>query len=306
VVPLLIVVGAGIIGSYELIASHADTLSSPKASSPATNLKAYPKLPVQPLSSQVVTSSNTPDQTVTSYVQTSSTGGTYTSYDVAPGKSVEQLYKSLLAKGVKGLQDPLAPASQQPTTNATSQEVSSAAISGHPCAYGNARALCRYGTPYGQIHWQNNGYAHPQIYFVDHTSSAWPVDQATWTWNQAQGIDSSYQWATCPNYSGIHCVSVSDKNYGANGLGDGGEGQTTVVTYGDNIVGASSVLNDYYPVNAYGHRQAVCHEEGHVLGLDHNTSTSSCIYATITESAASQYPNSYDFALVANIYNTAH
>lgn len=46
-------------------------------------------------------------------------------------------------------------------------------------------------------------------------------------------------------------------------------------------------FNDYYGAHcsAAGHRQDVCHEEGHVLGLAHNDSTNSCIFYAIIGSA---------------------
>jgi predicted Zn-dependent protease len=66
-------------------------------------------------------------------------------------------------------------------------------------------------------------------------------------------------------------------------------------------------LNDYpYVVNAAGHRQAACHEQGHALGMGHNTSTSSCLYFQITNATGSQGPNNDDFSLIAGVYSVAH
>lgn len=310
IVPLLAVITIAIAGSYMLVKGHADTRTpqNPKALAASSDMVHYPKLAVQPLTAA---SNDSPGQSVVSYHQTSSTEATITYYDLAPGGSAQKLYKSLQTKGVKGLLDP---SKSNQSSAASPQNVKGAAIGGHPCASGTARVECSYGRPYGQIHWQNSGHSHPQIYFLDSTGSQWPTDKATYEWNKAQGIDSNYKYVSnvyasgvCPRIAGIHCVPIVDGNYGSNGLGDGGIAATTVVTNGDNIVRASIQLNTYnFNLNAYGYRQTICHEEGHALGLDHNTSATSCLIDHKTNSAASQNPNSDDFALVANMYNTVH
>jgi hypothetical protein len=173
-----------------------------------------------------------------------------------------------------------------------------------------ALAACTIGTAHTNgcpgIHWANNGYAHPQVYFVDHTGAAWPVDVATYTWNQAQGIDSIYVSGSCPGYSGTHCANMYDANYGATGWA--GLTYTPVDSHlniRDGVV--YSKFNDYYGVGytAAEHRQDTCHEQGHVLGLDHNDSTNSCIYYAIISSAP-QYPDADDYAVLKSVYSYTH
>lgn len=277
--PLALTVGM----SMPLAAAVAVGAAPPgKSSSPPTNLLAYPKLPVPATPPQATGSAASGVSTVT--VNADGTRSV-TQYDAAPGVSDAQLLQELQAAGAVGT-----------TGSSVSPLVSSTA-----CSWGTARTIqCP------PAHWANNGHAHPQVYFVDHTGSAWPVDQATYTWNQAQGIDSLYTWGSCPGYGGTHCVNVNDANYGATGW----VGLTTYQLGSNNNFVDGKVfvrLNDYpYGVNAAGHRQAACHEQGHALGMGHNTSTSSCLYFQITNATGSQRPNNDDFSLIAGVYSVAH
>lgn len=156
-----------------------------------------------------------------------------------------------------------------------------------------------------------------EVYFVDHTGANWPVDTSTYTWNQAQGIDSSYRWANCPGTAGIYCVNVVDQNYGNTCW----QGLTSVSwdPNSRNITSASIKLNDYngtgicngnsvnYAKNSNGYREDACHEMGHALGMGHNFSSSgSCLYGTILNGSSMLSPSSDDFTLIARLYSTAH
>jgi len=210
------------------------------------------------------------------------------SYTPAAGVTSDQLLANLAKAGKKGLSK---------SGGGTAQGSSAA------CTYytwNTAKTTCP------SVHWANNGYTRPQVYFVDHTGPQWPVPSATYTWNTAARIDSLYRWATCPGISGTHCVNLYDANYGATGWA----GLTTWSYYTGNLnfVDGSVVIkfNDYYSYNSYGYLQDSCHEQGHALGLDHNSSTGSCLYYAIRNSSATTVPNSDDFNLLNWVYSTVH
>ena len=61
--------------------------------------------------------------------------------------------------------------------------------------------------------------------------------------------------------------------------------------------------NDRYALSASEHRQVACQEQGHAMGMGHNSSLSSCMYA-YSGSGASTTPNGDDFGeLQYSIYN---
>ncbi|QFZ19726.1 matrixin family metalloprotease [Saccharothrix syringae] len=202
-----------------------------------------------------------------------------TLYAPAPGITDQQLFDRLKEQGVTGLVDPRA------------EGVT--ALDDGACAWWTATTLT---CP--RVEWARNGHAHPQIYFVDHTSAAWPVDAAVSTWNQAQGVDSWYRWATCPNVGGAHCVNVTNGDFGATGWST----QTTWQDNGTFFIDGSvrSEFNDYYPRSANAHRKTACHELGHALGLSHNTNESSCLFHANNDIAP--LPDGNDFALLADLY----
>ena len=204
-----------------------------------------------------------------------------TRYSPAPGVSEGELFERLKARGVRGLQEPTA---------------MTAAQDDGPCAWWTATTLT---CP--RAEWARNGHGHPQIYFADHTGAGWPVDASVAKWNEAQGVDSWYRWATCPAVAGSHCVHVFSSNYGATGW-------TGQVTYQWNsstthfIDGTVEVrLNDHYAGNAQENRSNSCHELGHALGLGHNGSTTSCMYTAAIPNPP-QFPDGNDFALLADLY----
>ncbi|MCW3816437.1 matrixin family metalloprotease [Micromonospora sp. DR5-3] len=63
--------------------------------------------------------------------------------------------------------------------------------------------------------------------------------------------------------------------------------------------GATVQLNTYCSGTEYERWNTACHELGHVLGLGHNTSTSSCVYAY---RSSQRYPNTDDFNLLERYY----
>jgi hypothetical protein len=219
--------------------------------------------------------------TVDAEVTSVTTVGEITSvkvYQAAPGVTAKQLHSRLQKAGVAGLRDPAAPQVKSINT----------------CTWGNATtAECP------QIHWARNGFGHPQIYFTDHTSSAWPVTAAVPVWNEAQGVDSWYRWATCPSTSGILCVHVYNDSFGANGWV--GETDYSYNTSSRNFVDGSVWVwfNDSYSTSAARKRKTACHELGHALGMGHNSSTGSCL---VSGDYTPSRPNANDFSLIRDIY----
>jgi hypothetical protein len=144
------------------------------------------------------------------------------------------------------------------------------------------------------LHWSRSGTALAQVYFVDHTGARWPVGRSVWKWNTSSRVKSYYE-SRCPS-SSLHCVNVNeynraDRNYGFAELRWDGSAHFTY---------AAVYLNDRYRPGAADDRQTVCQETGHVLGLDHQHSSTSCMNDT-THNV--QYPNSHDYGQLAAVYN---
>src|SRR5690606_12652686 len=122
------------------------------------------------------------------------------------------------------------------------------------------------------LHWSRGGHAEPLVYYIDHTSAAWPVRQVTAAWNAARNIQLRYIRSGCP--AGAHCVNIWNANYGNSCW----QGMTTwsYDRYENFIDGSVDIrLNDYngtgvcqgryvtYYKTAAGYRQNICHELGH-------------------------------------------
>lgn len=295
--------------------AHSPSVSD-KAAAPATDLTHYPKRAVAPADPARWGAPRTGNEVVASSVRTDGSHST-TYYTPVRGESAATLYKLLKNKGITGLQDPgtAAPAAAPAPAGASSTMLAAGITS---CRYGTAQLFnCATDSNVAhQNHWTNGCCTDPQIWFVDHTGASWPVNASTSVWNQTPGIDSHYVYGSCPNYSGQHCVNVTDRDAGCTGW----EGQTTVgrdVNY--NIVSASIEMNDYngkctvngvtydYNKDSNGYRKAICHEQGHALGMGHNSSsTTSCMYATNINSSTLLQPNSDDTTLLSQLYSVTY
>jgi Matrixin len=205
---------------------------------------------------------------------------TETAYTPAPGVTAKDLAARLTARGVPNVKVADEPAM---TTLAAA------------CSSGTARTWPSSATCF--VRWAYNGYARPQVYFIDHSGSAWPVGRAVTKWNETSGIDSVYRIPSsgCPG-GGIHCVHVYSGNYGSGWTGLTSRTLNAAETY---YASATVKLNTYYSGTEAEHWNTACHELGHVLGLDHNTSTGSCVYAY---RSSQRYPNADDFNLLERYY----
>lgn len=133
----------------------------------------------------------------------------------------------------------------------------------------------------------------------------------SYTWNQAQGIDSIYSYGSCPGYGGTHCINLNDANYGNSGQW---ANVVALTFYSWNlsnynfIDGKAYIEYNDYPrgLNAAGYRQTTCQEQGHSLGMGHNGATNSCMYAYIINNNSALYPDSNDFSQIASVYSVAH
>lgn len=211
----------------------------------------------------------------------------------APGVTAESLASALSKKGIADVQVISASTAPSLSTGTVTPFTATA------CAYGTARSLT---CP--PVHWANNGYSHPQVYFNDYTGANWPVDQAVYSWNQANGIDSLYSH-TCAHASGTHCVNVYDSDYGDTKWT--GKSFAQFDGAGNFIDTAEyTELNDHYGRTPAGYRNTACHELGHDLGLAHNVQDYSCMWSASHDNGTNQLPDSDDLNMLASIYSVAH
>ncbi|WP_146231640.1 matrixin family metalloprotease [Lentzea atacamensis] len=211
---------------------------------------------------------------------------TQTTYTPAEGVRPADLARKLTANGVQGVA----------LVNGAGDVSAQVAA----CSYGTARTWPTGTTCFSR--WSYNGWARPQMYFRDRSNSLWPVGRAVTKWNETSGIDSHYRTfsAGCPS-STVHCVIVYNAAYGKTGEWDGVVGMTkrTLNAAQTYTTGAYIALNESYGGTEAQRWNTACHEIGHVLGLDHNTSTASCMYYART---SQRYPNANDFTLLETYY----
>jgi hypothetical protein len=198
-----------------------------------------------------------------------------TIYTLAPGWTAERLADKLRADGKQNVvvtDDPMA------AVQAADRAAGFAPlVDPHPntgCTFGIATTN---GCP--PLYWSNNGFTDPRVRFNDHTSAAWPVSAAVTNWNQAPGIDSFYHFNSCPAVAGERCVDVWSANYGATGWhGISNLSWFAGTTFRLQETGISAQLNDFYGTAGNAGRRVACHELGHTLGVNHATSSASCMW----------------------------
>jgi len=212
--------------------------------------------------------------------------------EVPAGSTANQLSAQLKLAGVTGL------------VEANAGQVSALAST---CQYGYALGLEDNPNLWPCVHWNNNGYNDPQVYFRDFTPAEWPVNASVYEWNKAVGVDSYYIWynsANCPSTStGKHCVNVYQGTCPIPGLS--GKVGCTEYSYDlahNFIDGTVRVwLNSALDGNGEDNRGTTCHELGHALGVGHNQrepeKSSSCMGMSIP-GPDHGYPNSEDYNLL--------
>jgi hypothetical protein len=195
-----------------------------------------------------------------------------------PAGSAERLRAQLRARGITGVLN-------------AGEKVETKQNSVLACpTYGTAAAWCNHA-------WAYNGFNDPQVYFLDHTPAGYPVTNAVADWYQSPGIDAYYRWHTqgCPG-GGRHCVHVYAVNSSLSWYG-----QTSWAANAPN--GPAKVeLNTRLLSNATQRRKTTCHELGHALGLDHNSSTNSCLKSGTVGAGWSVHPSSQDFQVLNLLY----
>jgi hypothetical protein len=212
--------------------------------------------------------------------------------EVPAGSTANQLSAQLKLAGVTGL------------VEANAGQVSALAST---CQYGYALGLEDNPNLWPCVHWNNNGYNDPQVYFRDFTPAEWPVNASVYEWNKAVGVDSYYIWynsANCPSTStGKHCVNVYQGTCPIPGLS--GKVGCTEYSYDlahNFIDGTVRVwLNSALDGNGEDNRGTTGHELGHALGVGHNQrdpeKSSSCMGMSIP-GPDHGYPNSEDYNLL--------
>ncbi|GAA3760559.1 hypothetical protein GCM10022225_52610 [Plantactinospora mayteni] len=260
------------VGAVMITVTAVAVAATPAVATPSTSvhtdLAAAPDASQQAMVTSVV---RNPDGTVVE-----------TSYTPGPGVSSAKLAERLRGSGV---------------ANVTVEgEGGLGTLAVAACSQGTARTWPSDTDCFAE--WAYNGYARPQLYYIDSSSAAWPVGRAVTRWNETSGIDSVYRTTNsgCPG-GGIHCVPVASANYGATGWV--GLARRWLNAAGTYYTRAEIQLNDYYGGTEAQRWNTACHEIGHVLGLGHNTSTGSCIYY---QQSSQRYPNGDDHTLIERYY----
>lgn len=140
----------------------------------------------------------------------------------------------------------------------------------------------------GTLHWAANN-----VYVVDATNSAWPVQTAA---NRLADYSSlQLLWThTCP--AKAQCIFVRTKQLTGSTLG-----LTTYSYSGLDIVSATVYLDTRFAKSSYRNRLTdVTHELGHAVGLNHTNDKTSCMYPDVSVGATT--PNRADYDRLRILY----
>src|SRR5258708_517961 len=179
--------------------------------------------------------------------------------------------------------------------------------SGGGCDWGTATGWINPNTnTCPPLHWERFNTTVAYWYVEDHTGAAWPVTASQNKWNQSPYVGAYY---TTKCSSSFHCVPAHEGHYtfSCGGVSSSRWTGCTFVTPENNstnhIASAYIDYNDNISLTTGEHRQVTCQEQGHTMGMGHNSSTDSCMYQ-YTSTSASTTPDSYDYGeLQYQIYN---
>jgi hypothetical protein len=202
--------------------------------------------------------------------------GKITTWDLAPGATASQLYRTLKAQGIVGLVDP----------------AGSVAAVAADCPIDGAYAWGRR-CGVNQVRWAG---VYPTVHMMDHTGSGWPVTNVVVDWDRTWAVHPVYHWHTTYNCT-TNCVHLHNANYGNTTW----IGRAVLYFSGIIITDALVQLNDYHADTSWERRVTTCHEMGHTLGLDHNLFKTSCMYHQ-ARSDVTRLPASGDFRMLESIY----
>lgn len=147
---------------------------------------------------------------------------------------------------------------------------------------------------------QLNGRSQPTVFMVDYSDSSWPVSAAVGEWS-ADPYTAIYRYSYCPN-SNDYCVPVNQTSFNS-------AVAYARTFYQDNGNGHFSRSNFY--INLYVtpnslKRSVICHELGHVLGLDERPSSATNSCMTQSTSVFPNYPDGHDYNQLLSIYEHAN
>ena len=154
-----------------------------------------------------------------------------------------------------------------------------------------------------QLHWLKDNQDGVYVYWVDHTPSGWPVQEAAGNWDASSAIDAIYRYegTGCPS----RCVGVRKYNFGTSCQNYPGETPIDAGPEGHLHDGTSARFNQ----DCQGHDkrlELVCHELGHTIGVGDKDShgADTCMRPGYMTSPEKQYPDSHDFNMLDDeIYN---
>jgi predicted Zn-dependent protease len=112
--------------------------------------------------------------------------------------------------------------------------------------------------------WNHPAHAFGTVTVEDHTGDLWPVSTAVAAWG------SGYHYGRCRT---AQCVRVYEDDEGADGVVGTTSYTTEQTAAGERFVSVVIRMNDHYGATlpAVQRREAVTHELGHALGLDHDS-----------------------------------
>ncbi len=147
---------------------------------------------------------------------------------------------------------------------------------------------------------------------IDSVTPDWQAsfEESLSRWNQSNHINQSVESADDGDRTRKRCVAVQGKmrvcnaNYGYNGWA--GLASINLDANGHIIQGTAKMNDSYMAGDSDASRNHVmCQEVGHVFGLGHTsedgTSQKTCM--DYSNDINSQWPNSHDYQLLAEIYN---